>query len=812
VALRTKRAFAHFLAKAGKLETERQTSMSTLRLPGLLSGIDTSKLIAQLMAVERRTLNVYNERKTTWDDRKSALSELETKLSNLRSSVRALSDANELRAFKTASSDTDKLTAEASYNAYEGNHTVVVSQLATAERWVHTTGLEYAEDYVGAGTFIYSYNHQETSITTTATTTLEGMVGLINNDPNNPDVTASLLYYNDAYHLVLNGNDAGTDYAVHVNTGSTEVWKSDSELTYNSDNATLTTKIKDLDAFSGTRDANDVIEITGTDHFGVAVTQVNLSITDNTTIGHLISEINDAFDGRAEAVFEDGKIILTDSTAGASSLSVALTYDNNGSGGSLSLPMSVTTEGNATTASLTDFAASDFTRTQAAQDSKIKVDGFPSTSAVSEVQTVSLGTAPNNVPDGGTFTLTYRGQTTDAIAWNASAAAIQAALEALSSVNSGDITVSGAIGNGVTFTFANTLGDVDLLMLNSSLTDGIVPVTAGIAETTKGSDGYIRRSSNTVDDAIHGVTLHLHDTTTAAGEQITLTRDIQSVKDKLNSMVTAYNLAVTFIKEKTAYNKTEKTAGVLMGDYVVSTIRSQFRTPLIAQTSGFIEDIDTFLMPAQIGLEVDRDGLLNLNTNVFDEAIAKDYLGTLAVIGADKSGSTDSNTIKFYQASSNYTTAGSYNVEVVVSGGVITSAKIKTSAESTWRDATYSGNIVTGNSTFDDNGDPVYAENGLQLSVDLAQNGTFTAAVRVKQGFTGAVEDALDNMLKATTGSIQIDEKHVDSQIKDIQDKVDLEEYRLTLKEKRLVARFARLEKTLALLQSQMGALGFSTS
>jgi flagellar hook-associated protein 2 len=294
--------------------------MSTLRLPGLLTGIDTSKLIAQLMAVERRTLNVYTERKTTWDDRKDALSTLETKLSNFRSSVRALSDADELRAFKTASSDTDKLTAEASYNAYEGNHTVVINQLATAERWVHTTGLEYAEDYVGAGTFIYSYNHKETTITTTATTTLEDLVGLINNDADNPGVTASLLYYNGAYHLVLNGNDAGTDYAVRINTGSTEVWKSGSELTYNSDNATLTTKIKDLDAFSGTRDNDDVIEITGTDHFGVAIAQVNLSVTDNTTIGHLISEINDAFDGRAKAVFEDGKIILTDSTAGASKI------------------------------------------------------------------------------------------------------------------------------------------------------------------------------------------------------------------------------------------------------------------------------------------------------------------------------------------------------------------------------------------------------------------------------------------------------------------------------------------------------------
>lgn len=785
--------------------------MATLQLSGIITGIDTSKLIAQLMAVEKRTVNMYTERKTTWSDRKNALNEIESKLSNFRSSLRALSDANQLRAFKTASSDTDKLTAEASYNAYEGNHTVVINQLATAERWVHTTGVEYAEDYVGAGTFIYSYNHKEATVTTTATTTLEDLVGLINNDPDNPGVTASLLYYNKAYHLVLNGNDAGTDYTVRINTGSTEVWKSDTQLTYNSDNATLTTKIKDLDAFSGTRDADDVIEITGTDHFGVAITQVNLSVTENTTIGHLISEINDAFDGRAKAVFEDGKIILTDSTPGASSLSITLTYNNNGSGGSLSLPMSVTNEGNATTASLAGFAASDFTRTQAAQDSKIKVDGFPSTSATSEVQTVTLATAPNNVPDGGTFTLTYKGQTTTAIAWDANAATIQAALETLSSVNSGDITVSGSISDGMTFTFANTLGDADLMMINSSLTDGGVPVTATIAETVKGGDGYIHRSSNTVDDVIQGVALHLHETTTAAGEQITLTRDIQSVKDKLNSMITAYNLAVTSIKEKTGYNDAEKKAGILMGDYVVSTIRSQIRTPLIAQTSGFVEDIDTFLMPGQLGLELDKDGLLSLDTNAFDEAIAKDYMGALAVIGADKTGSSDSNTVKFYQANSSYTTAGAYNVEIVVSGGVITSAKIKTTSESTWRDATFSGNIVTGNSTFDDNGDPVYAENGLQLSVDLSQNGTFTTTVRVKQGFTGAIEDILDDTLKATTGTIQIDEEHVDDQIDYLQDKIETEQYRLGLKEQHLTARFARLEKTLALLQSQMGALGFGT-
>jgi len=360
------------------------------------------------------------------------------------------------------------------------------------------------------------------------------------------------------------------------------------------------------------------------------------------------------------------------------------------------------------------------------------------------------------------------------------------------------------------FTFNDTAGDVPMISINTGNLNPSDPLNYVFEEQTKGENyGWIKRSSNTVDDAIYGVTLHLHDTTDASGEEITLTRDIQSVKDKLTKMVDAYNFAVEYIKEKTGYNDVLKTAGVLMGDYVVSTIRQHIRTPLITQTNGFIEDIDAFLTPAHIGFKLDREGVLSLDMNVLDEAIAEDYMSVLAIIGADKTGSSDSNTIEFYGAHSDYTTAGSYDVEVVVSGGAITSAKIKLSTESTYRDATYSGNIVTGNSTFDDNGDPMYPENALQLSVDLSQNGTFTATVRVKQGFSGAIEDALDNMLKVTTGSIQIDQKHVDKQIEYLQDKIEYEENRLTKREERLIARFARLERNIALIQQQMSALGF---
>jgi len=679
--------------------------MSELGLSGVFSGIDTDTLISQLMAIEQRTLNMYIQRQDLWEGRKTALESLETKLTSLKTALGKLSDADQLRSFKTTSSDEDVLTAEASYNAYEGNHTVVINQLAAAERWVHTAGIEYPEDYVGEGTFIYSYNNKESIITTTATTTLEELAALINNDADNPGVTATLLYYNDMYHLVLNGNDAGTDYEIKINTSNTEVLQADSELTQDSDNATLSTKITELDQFDdslGYLVGNERIHITGTTHDGTEV-DLYMDVTDNTKLFHVVEEINDAFADTATATLENGRIVLTDHTCGTSFMTLALSYDPGTGHTDLTFPaISRLTEGGTVPADLDGFAESDFIETQSAQDSQIRVDGYP----------------PGE---------------------------------------------------------------------------------------------WITRSSNTIEDVIHGVTLHLHDTTDASGVDITLTRDIASVKEKITSMVEAYNLVVDFIKANTGYDTATKSAGTLMGDYVVSTIRSQLLTPLISQTNGFVEDIDEYLMAGQIGLRLDSDGLLNFDATVFDEAVASDYMSVLDIIGADKSGTSSSNVVKFYSASSNYTTAGTYDVQVTVTDHAISSAKIKLSTESTYRDATISSNIITGNSTFDENGDPVYPENGLQLSVDLSTNGVYTATVRVKQGFTGAMEDFLDDILRTTTGTIQINQEHITDIIEGIKDKIEREEDRLTRAEARLVARFARLESTLAMLQSQMAALGFTS-
>lgn len=103
-----------------------------------------------------------------------------------------------------------------------------------------------------------------------------------------------------------------------------------------------------------------------------------------------------------------------------------------------------------------------------------------------EVQTVTV----TGSPTGGTFTLTFDGQTTAAIDFDATSTAVQAALEALSNIDSGDVTVAGAAGGPYTVTFDASLGDVaEMTADGSGLTGGTTPGVT-VATTTGGTSGY----------------------------------------------------------------------------------------------------------------------------------------------------------------------------------------------------------------------------------------------------------------------------------------------------------------------------------
>ena len=107
----------------------------------------------------------------------------------------------------------------------------------------------------------------------------------------------------------------------------------------------------------------------------------------------------------------------------------------------------------------------------------------------SEVQRITI----TGSPTGGTFTLTFNAQTTAGIAYNATASAVQSALEALSNINPGDVVVGGGPlpGSFVTVTFAGQYAGTDVTQMTANsagLTGGTTP-TVTITTTTSGGTG-----------------------------------------------------------------------------------------------------------------------------------------------------------------------------------------------------------------------------------------------------------------------------------------------------------------------------------
>ena len=108
--------------------------------------------------------------------------------------------------------------------------------------------------------------------------------------------------------------------------------------------------------------------------------------------------------------------------------------------------------------------------------------------AVNEVQTITA----SGTPSGGTWTISFNGATTSALAHTANAATVQTALQLLPTVGSGGITVAGgALGTAAfTLTFAGGLAGANqpaVTVDTSSLSGASVTVT--VTTTTEGSAG-----------------------------------------------------------------------------------------------------------------------------------------------------------------------------------------------------------------------------------------------------------------------------------------------------------------------------------
>jgi len=163
-------------------------------------------------------------------------------------------------------------------------------------------------------------------------------------------------------------------------------------------------------------------------------------------------------------------------------------------------------------------------------------------------------------------------------------------------------------------------GDLDLVDINDPtqlnselLVDGLYTIT---------------RSSNTINDAISGITLNLL-AETSSDVQLTVSRDTDSVTESVQSFVGAFNELKTTIDSLSGEGNDLEADNTLRS--IESQMQSVFNTPPSGLTSGF-----TYL--SEVGVSFQRDGKLSLDSGALHTAIDTDFAGMAELFANDDQG------------------------------------------------------------------------------------------------------------------------------------------------------------------------------
>ena len=194
---------------------------------------------------------------------------------------------------------------------------------------------------------------------------------------------------------------------------------------------------------------------------------------------------------------------------------------------------------------------------------------------------------------------------------------------------------------------SKTSGAAGAITSGGTLTDATTATTVGFTIGQPGADAVLSvdglpttSASNTVTNAIPGVTFQLLADAPSTPIQIQITNDNGSIETAVASLVTAYNKAVGDIKTQEG-NTSTGAAQPLFGDPTLSLLQTQLSTALSAgAASGSIANIQ------QLGLSVNADGTLTLDNSTLDAALNANFSDVLGCFqNADSFGQTLTSTL-----------------------------------------------------------------------------------------------------------------------------------------------------------------------
>lgn len=140
----------------------------------------------------------------------------------------------------------------------------------------------------------------------------------------------------------------------------------------------------------------------------------------------------------------------------------------------------------------------------------------------------------------------------------------------------------------------------------------------------------VTSDSNTISTAIGGITLNLLKES-VAGTTLTVTKDTTaSLTSAINGFIKAYNDANKSMKDLGLFNTQTKQAGALQGDSTLRGAQSQVAT-LLQTKAGGSSAIQTL---SDIGVALQKDGTLKLDTSKLSKAVESDYAGVGALVSS----------------------------------------------------------------------------------------------------------------------------------------------------------------------------------
>lgn len=143
----------------------------------------------------------------------------------------------------------------------------------------------------------------------------------------------------------------------------------------------------------------------------------------------------------------------------------------------------------------------------------------------------------------------------------------------------------------------------------------------------------ISSKSNTLTEAIPGVTLDLLKAEVGKTTTLNISVDKDNIKSSISAFAEGYNEVVSFITSQSRINGSK--AGVLGGDASINVVKRRLQN-LLTETSG---NSGIFKTMSQLGFQTQKDGTLNLNETTLTKAINTN-LDDIATLLAGEDGVT----------------------------------------------------------------------------------------------------------------------------------------------------------------------------